>query len=382
MYAPVEDEKSGIGSLKGTSSMNGVRMSSIRESRMSKSKSHAEQTKYSRATACVFLSTVGLSILITYIVTAAAIRNANVPTPAITPKSFSHIPVQDSHMHVMDWTQLSYDYAPGTIHYYNWTHENFLQATKPSLLVPNRTLFMGVMNVPANQRLLQSQVVQVIADSREVTDSGVPFNAIVTVTTCDGDLLDTVSLTNTLDELENSVPLSVGCRCVFPPNWDTGANAGLQLIADRGLTFDIWTQDLSRLKQLYNVAEAVPDLTIILGHMGLPGSASTNLPDYDEWAGYITALADLDNVYVKISVAMVNIDALRPYVQHTIKMFGYDHSMYGSNWYPVNDAPGFLSARAWAEAVAIYLTELEATDNEAHDLLHRTAEKVYGLPPL
>ena len=57
---------------------------------------------------------------------------------------------------------------------------------------------MGVMGVSSSQRLLQSQVVQALADKS--SHPFVPFNAIVTVTSCDQDLLDIAKLSAMLDD--------------------------------------------------------------------------------------------------------------------------------------------------------------------------------------
>jgi hypothetical protein len=148
--------------------------------------------------------------------------------PRVLARSFVHIPVQDSHMHIMDWSKLAYNNAPGSIHYYNWTQDDYLKASKPSSLIPSRALFMGVMGVSSSQRLLQSQVVQALADRS--SHPFVPFNAIVTVTSCDQDLLDVAKLSAMLDDLQATVPLSVGCRCIFPALWTHGAIAGVPYI--------------------------------------------------------------------------------------------------------------------------------------------------------
>jgi predicted TIM-barrel fold metal-dependent hydrolase len=144
----------------------------------------------------------------------------------------------------------------------------------------------------------------------------------------------------------------------------------------------MWMDNLDKLSQVYEIAIQVPTLKIIIGHMGLPGSMSKVLPDFTRWASIMSDLARLPNVYAKVSVAMVGLDDLRPYFQHTLRSFGFSRCMYGSNWYPVNDSPGFLSARAWAEAVTMYMTEIGASDDDAHWLLHKTAELVYSLEPL
>ena len=303
----------------------------------------------------------------------------DVITPRILPRSFADIPVQDTHMHILDWSVIDYNYQPGTIHYHNWTVGDYVKATNPSAFVTSRTMFMDVTMIPGDQRLLQSQLGQSVAESPQLE---LPVNGVVTVTRCDSDLTDSTALNSYLDELQATVPLAVGARCAFPTTFPDEAIAGLQEIARRNLSFDLWMSTQEQLRQVVDIASRVPELTIIVDHMGIGGSRSTELPDYSVWRQITDDLALLPNVYLKLSLGLVGLNEMRPYVYHAISAFGYERCMYSSNWFPISDTWGFYSARAWMDALAVYMTELDTTDEEAHWILHKTAEKAYRLDPL
>lgn len=117
------------------------------------------------------------------------------------------------------------------------------------------------------------------------------------------------------------------------PDWLRGYRA----LADYDGSFDlqVWPWQLSDAADL---AHRVPEVPIILDHTGMPR-------DWDDagvelWRDGMKALADTDNVSVKISaLGMFSgefaADRIKQFVLDTIEIFGVDKCMFASN-YPVD----------------------------------------------
>ena len=127
---------------------------------------------------------------------------------------------------------------------------------------------------------------------------------------------------------------------------------GLRTIADAGLALDV----VVRVDQLAAVARAardVPDLRIVLDHLGKP-QIRDGLAGLAAWAGPISAVAAEPNVTAKLSGLVTEavwdrwqVADLRPFVTEAVARFGARRLMFGSDW-PVcrlaADYPAVLSA--------------------------------------
>ena len=101
------------------------------------------------------------------------------------------------------------------------------------------------------------------------------------------------------------------------------------------------------------LAKACPNTTIVLNHCGVPDIAGGAL---DPWRADMTALAELDNVYCKLSGLLAYCApgeatqaAINPYVEHVLEVFGPSRMVWGSDWPVVelaNGLPDWLSITA------------------------------------
>lgn len=114
-------------------------------------------------------------------------------------------------------------------------------------------------------------------------------------------------------------------------------HAGLALLADKGLSFDL--QLIPRqLQRAADVLCKVPQLKVALCHCGSPWDQSES--GLREWRRGLETLAMLDNVHCKISgLGMFDHDwsrdSIRPIVATIIDVFGSERVMFGSN-FPVD----------------------------------------------
>jgi predicted TIM-barrel fold metal-dependent hydrolase len=136
---------------------------------------------------------------------------------------------------------------------------------------------------------------------------------------------------------------------------EPGMRRGVALLAAHGLVFETWIFH-PQIPQLAALAAAVPDTTIILGHVGTPIGvgpyASQPQQTFDNWKANIRDLARRPNVVIKLGglgMAFVSpalaarkpeassaeiAQAWRPCIETCIEAFGVDRCMFESNFPP------------------------------------------------
>ncbi|PXY24490.1 amidohydrolase family protein [Prauserella flavalba] len=151
----------------------------------------------------------------------------------------------------------------------------------------------------------------------------------------------------------------------------------LGLLAERGLPFDVpdaWPRHLAGLAEL---AEAVPELTIVVDHLGKPPRGSA---DYDAWRAALREVAARPNTVGKVSGLQVpgeplTVAALRPVVDTALECFGPRRLMYGGDWPMTVPFGGYQPTwRVLAELIG------ELAPDERASVTHGTASAVYGVP--
>jgi L-fuconolactonase len=152
---------------------------------------------------------------------------------------------------------------------------------------------------------------------------------------------------------------------------------GLQALATAGLSFDIVTLP-DQLPAAVTAARAVPELTMVLDHLGGPPADSGPDGEDGPWATAIRGLAALPNVTCKLSGAHTTPpdgSDLRPYYETVLDAFGPDRLMFGSDWPPSTlAAPYGQMCDLYRELTA----QLSPAEQDA--IFDRTARRVYRLP--
>ena len=152
--------------------------------------------------------------------------------------------------------------------------------------------------------------------------------------------------------------------------------ASLREVAARGLVFDVpdaWPRNLDAAGR---VAEAIPELTVVIDHLGKPPADGA---DREAWRASLARVAGLPNTIAKFSGLSTNRrdttpNALGPLLDLALELFGADRLMYGGDWPMTVVAGGY---RPFWEATSELLA-VRAPDERAA-VLHGTAERVYGL---
>ncbi|HEU0021541.1 MAG TPA: amidohydrolase family protein [Dehalococcoidia bacterium] len=174
-----------------------------------------------------------------------------------------------------------------------------------------------------------------------------------------------------------------------------GFRAGAKALAGMGLSYDAWLY-FPQLPELADLARAVPDLTIILNHIGGLLRVGPYADRDDEvlatWRAGIAAVAECPNVNVKLGgigqprtgydwyARTVPIgseelaDSMAPYMGYCIEQFGPERCMFESNFPP--DKVGY-SYNVLFNAFKRFSRGYSAAQRAA--MFHDTASRVYRI---
>ncbi len=155
---------------------------------------------------------------------------------------------------------------------------------------------------------------------------------------------------------------------------------GLRILEERGLSYDVVAVFPQHLGHVPAVAQACPDLKIVIDHLAQPPIASGV---YDTWKAELSAAAEHPNVYAKVSGLNTAADwetwtgaDLVESIGHALEVFGADRLMFGSDW-PVAILAGDY-AKVWNET-GVALDQLGVSDADRTAILGGTAAAFYTI---
>jgi len=186
-------------------------------------------------------------------------------------------------------------------------------------------------------------------------------------------------------------PLSAGPRGLL---LDPTFRAGFAELVARGLVFDAWVFH-PQIPEVVDLADAFPDTTIVLDHLGgvvrIGAYAGHDDENFSAWSRAIRDLAARPNTRIKLGGLGMRINgfgfergaeppsseqlaqAWRPFIETAIEAFGADRCMFESN-FPV-DKGSYAYGIGWN---AFKRLARDASGQERSSLFHDTALAVYG----
>jgi predicted TIM-barrel fold metal-dependent hydrolase len=157
---------------------------------------------------------------------------------------------------------------------------------------------------------------------------------------------------------------------------DAAWRRGLAHLAKHGLLFEIQLFT-SQMQHGAALARAFPETTFVLEHAGMLEDMSEQ--GWKRWREGMNALAQQPNMNVKLSglgtfVHACRADVMGPIIAETVKIFGADRCLYGSN-FPIE--------KLWTDYGTLYKTFRGAiaylSEKEQRAILHDTASRLYRI---
>ncbi len=152
---------------------------------------------------------------------------------------------------------------------------------------------------------------------------------------------------------------------------------GISRLNNYDFPYDILINE-SQLKEAYELIRLLPDMPLVIDHIGKPGIKHKS---FDHWAKYMKVISKFDHVYVKISGMVTEaswkewtVDNLKKYINFCLEYFGPKRLMFGSDW------PVCLLAGSYDRVYRALLSCIEElTDAEQSHILGGTATEFYKL---
>ena len=148
-----------------------------------------------------------------------------------------------------------------------------------------------------------------------------------------------------------------GIRSVVPRSFEGAFLDGCSILAKFGLSLDNYSPDCERLRDLARLASAVPNLTIIVNHLGGRVDPSAGADEFAKWRECIDVIARCKNVVIKLGGAQQRVGPWEPpfhmhkrakpigseelsesvyrWYRHALAAFGPERCMFESN-FPVD----------------------------------------------
>ncbi|WP_017198765.1 amidohydrolase family protein [Arthrobacter sp. M2012083] len=151
----------------------------------------------------------------------------------------------------------------------------------------------------------------------------------------------------------------------------------LALVAGEGLTLDIPDAFPRHLGSAVRLAREMPELTVVLDHLGKPPLADPEL--MDSWSADFRALGREPNSVAKLSGLHLpgveyTPDTLRPLFESALEAFGPERLMIGCDW------PVSTLGAPYGRTLDVLLELVSALSPPEQDLvLEETAIRTYGL---
>jgi L-fuconolactonase len=155
---------------------------------------------------------------------------------------------------------------------------------------------------------------------------------------------------------------------------------GLAHLAAAGLAFDLVAVYPRHLPHLPAMLRAAPGLRVVIDHLAKPPIAD-GPEKFPGWARALSDAAALPGVHAKVSglgteaPCGATADTLRPWIEHTVEVFGPARLMLGSDWPVSAQVAPFGATYAMLRECVAGLSRDERADIEGG-----TAVRCYRLP--
>lgn len=144
-----------------------------------------------------------------------------------------------------------------------------------------------------------------------------------------------------LDDLVGLSPLIRGVRRITQGEADPAFCLrpafieGVRQLADYDLSCDLCLYH-TQLGPTVELVRQCPEVRFMLDHIAKPG---IRISEIERWRAELSALADLPNVWCKISGVVTeadhaswSVEQIKPYITHALAVFGEDRVAFGSDW--------------------------------------------------
>ena len=239
-----------------------------------------------------------------------------------------NFPIVDSHVHLFDIDRLRYGWLE-SVPKINKSHtlRDYDNALGP---VEVDKIVFAEVDVETGLHLEEAIWVQSLAEADSRLCGMVAYAPLTKGAGVEGDLIK-LKENKTLRGIRHLMQNQMDQSYCLEPDFITALN----LLPKYDLSFDLCVKHWG-LTFAIELAKRCPDVRFVLDHIGKPGIKHGLM---EPWQAQMRELAKYPNVVCKVSGVITEADhqswtadEIKPYVDHTISCFGFERSMFGSDW--------------------------------------------------
>ena len=189
-----------------------------------------------------------------------------------------------------------------------------------------------------------------------------------------------------------------GLRTPMPRELHDSFVDAMAVLAKYNLSYDNWSPDYQRLPRLAKLARAVPDVTIIVDHLGGRIDPEAGEDTFKQWRTCVESVAACPNTVMKLGGTLMRVDEwepafhmhrcnqpcssealcelMYPYYLAAIETFGIERCMFESNFPVDRECVTYRSLWNMFKRIA---TKAGASDGDKQALFNGTAARTYRL---
>ena len=189
-----------------------------------------------------------------------------------------------------------------------------------------------------------------------------------------------------------------GIRSAVPRDFQGAFLEGYSILAKHGLSLDHYSPDCERLHTLAQLADAQPDVTIIVNHLGGKVDPDATPDEFAKWRACIDTVAEHRNVVIKLGGAQQRVGHWEPpfhmhkratpigseelaelvyrWYEHALAAFGPERCLFESN-FPVDKE--CVSYRTLWNTFKRIAAKAGLSETEKAHVFSGTAARVYRL---
>lgn len=283
--------------------------------------------------------------------------------------------VTDAHLHLWDLQRSPYAWLAGAPEALRRTGEWSMVHDGLAALGVTRVILVQADDTPEDTAHLQRTARAIEAESTDITARSPAITADVVGWL---PLEDPAAVADALADPAVTDHL-VGVRHLVHDEPDPGflehraVGRSLELLADAGLPLDVPDAFPRHMEQAARLAEAHPELTLVLDHLGKPPLGDS--AQMGVWRAALERIAAAPRTVAKLSgLATSGNGAFAPAVAAALDLFGPARLMVGSDW-PI--APSSFTLDGFSPLLAHVGEQLAGDDEALREVLQGTAERVY-----
>ena len=247
-------------------------------------------------------------------------------------------PIVDTHLHIWDLSRFHYPWLDGESYLKRtFSIQDYQKATEKAKV--ERMVFVQCECDPARHRDEVDWITEVAKKEDGRIAGIVAWAPLEKGRAVEGEL-EELSKNNLVKGVRRIIQYEEDLEFCLRPDFIEG----VRLLGKYDLTFDICISEKHNRNVLKMIEKVGDGVRMIVDHLGKPDIKERKL---DPWRAEIKSMSEFPNVHCKVSSLASEADwenwtleDILPFGEHAFDCFGFDRTLFGSDWPPAGRAKG------------------------------------------